>query len=686
MDWAIRCFTNNVKDQKIRYDAVSLHLSSANLSCFVPFEYLTEGIRINGSWYPIVKMQWIEGETLLQYIRRNLQNAELLKSLAEKWRHMIIDLQAANIAHGDLQPGNVLIQDDEIKLIDYDGMYVPALQGMRSNEIGHRNYQHPRRSEEHFGPWIDNFSVWVILLSIEALCAEPSLWNALGAGEDEEVLLFRQEDFVSPGTSRAFELLEKMEDVSLRSIAVSFRDVLSFEVPEVPLPVNRESPADVVDPAAASPVYPKIFIAHVTAVPHRLASMMDVVKERLAAYRRQVQTLSQDEHNKSYPAGSAWVLDHLTDESESAKPLSANRFVYERVGSLSLIIVAAWMAALMFGSSPVIAVVSCIVLGAGVEAAFLYWRYKRLPAVKDKASSSKKIAELQNIVSRLNAEINEINTRKQKFKQMQEDNLNDIVRRQRVAAEQEKLETDEVEKELQSYASEVVFERQTIDQEEQAELAGALASYRKKWLEDRLTSHRIGREKIPEVDVEMKRRLRSNGIVTAADFLDINLSQSYGRKKLIKAYMILKSGGSIHVPMSPPQAKALIDWRKKLERKYRAQIPQFVPPSILAPIKSKYNDRKTMLNDTEQTYKTEAQLMISRIRQTYRPERELLKNEEDAARNNLELGLNPFDKEIADLTKSLSMKQWELLHLSKQRDSFKAVSFVEFIKRVFFLN
>ena len=60
-------------------------------------------------------------------------------------------LERAGIAHGDLQHGNIFVVDDELKLIDYDGMFVPRLAGCRSNELGIEHYQHPQRKEHHFG-------------------------------------------------------------------------------------------------------------------------------------------------------------------------------------------------------------------------------------------------------------------------------------------------------------------------------------------------------------------------------------------------------------------------------------------------------------------------------------------------------------------------------------------------------
>src|SRR4029077_855325 len=111
-------------------------------------------------------------------------------------------LKDSRIAHGDLQHGNILIVNGQFKLVDSDGMYVPTLARRNSHEVGHPNYQHPRRVATHFGPYLDNFSAWVIYVSLVALSIDPTLWQTTGAGD--ECLLFRQEDFNNPDTSNAF--------------------------------------------------------------------------------------------------------------------------------------------------------------------------------------------------------------------------------------------------------------------------------------------------------------------------------------------------------------------------------------------------------------------------------------------------------------------------------------------------
>src|SRR5262245_15119650 len=128
-EWAIRCFLREVNDQQQRYTAISQHLATAKLPYTVKFNFLPRGIRVRGQWYPILKMEWVQGETLNTYIQKHLHNPTILLILADRWIAMMRDLQQHGIAHGDLQHGNVLVVNGDFRLVDYDGMYVPALAG-----------------------------------------------------------------------------------------------------------------------------------------------------------------------------------------------------------------------------------------------------------------------------------------------------------------------------------------------------------------------------------------------------------------------------------------------------------------------------------------------------------------------------------------------------------------------------
>lgn len=218
--WAARCFLSEVSDQQQRYHVIDKHLAASRLPHTVSFNYLSKGIDVKGTKYPLLKMEWVNGESLSAYIERNVRNATALLTLADKWMKMLHSLQAAGIAHGDLQHGNVLVVAGELRLIDYDGMFVPALRGRTSHEIGQKNYQHPRRAGSDFGPQLDNFSAWVVYLSLIALSVHPELWGKYDGGD--ECLIFRKDDFEDPGSSAVLRDLSNSSNNDIQALAELF--------------------------------------------------------------------------------------------------------------------------------------------------------------------------------------------------------------------------------------------------------------------------------------------------------------------------------------------------------------------------------------------------------------------------------------------------------------------------------
>ena len=208
--WAVRCFIRNLPGLQKRYEAIDLYLGSTALSCKVNFAYQPRGIRIGGAFYPVVKMEWVEGAPLNRHVESLLGNAPALRRLAADWSALIESLRAASVAHGDLYHENVLVAPNGgFKLIDYDGMFVPALAGQTGHEIGHPAYQHPRRSASDFGPDMDRFAAYAIHLAILALSREPDLWMQFN---NDDNLLFRRDDFLDPAGSRLFDALFRLRD------------------------------------------------------------------------------------------------------------------------------------------------------------------------------------------------------------------------------------------------------------------------------------------------------------------------------------------------------------------------------------------------------------------------------------------------------------------------------------------
>lgn len=221
--WAVRCFDTRLIDQQERYKAISGFILSDDLTYTVDFHYLEDGIKCGDTWFPILKMTWVEGVPLDAFVRDNLKNPTVLQNLRWEFQTMMEKLHSNGVAHCDLQHGNVMVSNGEIFLVDYDAFYVPELAGKHSNELGHANYQHPGRTEKHFGPDLDNFSALVIDLSLLCLIEDPSLWETFNGGD--ECLLFRKNDFVNPGASR---LIAALKDHPSEAICRGVQRLLTF--------------------------------------------------------------------------------------------------------------------------------------------------------------------------------------------------------------------------------------------------------------------------------------------------------------------------------------------------------------------------------------------------------------------------------------------------------------------------
>jgi len=208
--WAVRCFHRDISDLKRRYQAIEAFLSKNNSKYFVEAKYLEEGIKVNGRAYPIIKMQWLEGEPLNVYLSKNYKQKTKVEKLLSDFVNLINELERYGIAHGDLQHGNIIVKNDSLYLIDYDGMYLPELASLQTNEIGHINYQHPKRSASHYNQYIDRFSAIVIYIGLKAITLNPSLWEKY---DNSENILFKSQDFVDFQNSSLIKDLSAISEI-----------------------------------------------------------------------------------------------------------------------------------------------------------------------------------------------------------------------------------------------------------------------------------------------------------------------------------------------------------------------------------------------------------------------------------------------------------------------------------------
>ncbi len=215
--WAVKCFTRKVTGLQERYARIDEHLTGAKLPFTVGFKYLAEGIRVRKEWFPLLKMEWVEGFTLNEFVRDNISKPHYLHALMRMWGKLTARLRDAHIAHADLQHGNVLLVPAAtpnklgLKLIDYDGMWVPALADKHSGEIGHPHYQHPLRLKERlFDADVDRFPHLVIACALRAtLIGGQELWDKFDNGDN---LLFQDADLSDPANAPVFKALWDLKD------------------------------------------------------------------------------------------------------------------------------------------------------------------------------------------------------------------------------------------------------------------------------------------------------------------------------------------------------------------------------------------------------------------------------------------------------------------------------------------
>ena len=231
--YAVKCFLTEEPAQHDRYEAVADALDGLDHDAFVEFGYQADGIQVGGETYPLLKMEWIRGTTLNRFVETHLDEPDVLDRLAGAWADLMADLESLELAHGDLQHGNVLVETAgealRLRLVDYDTLYVPALEGQTSTEVGHRNYQHPDRTDADFGPTLDRFAGLVIYTALRACAVRPDLWAEYDTGEN---LLFRDTDFYAPEDSSLFDTLADTE--SLSDLTEALRTACYMEPADVP--------------------------------------------------------------------------------------------------------------------------------------------------------------------------------------------------------------------------------------------------------------------------------------------------------------------------------------------------------------------------------------------------------------------------------------------------------------------
>ena len=229
--YALKCFTNDQKGRSEAYRLIADELKDASSTYLVSVNYINEELYVvsdqsTNKKYSVLLMDWVDGETLDVYINQVRDEKETLQHLFSNFCQMASWLLQQPFAHGNLNPENILVRaDGSLVLVDYDGMYVPAMSGQLAREIGSPNFRLPTSTVPFFNNNIDDFPIALISLVLRAIILQPALldeFNASGA------LLFVEDDFRSiTGCMLYQKLLSMISDSCLSKLLLTFNLALT---------------------------------------------------------------------------------------------------------------------------------------------------------------------------------------------------------------------------------------------------------------------------------------------------------------------------------------------------------------------------------------------------------------------------------------------------------------------------
>ena len=210
--YALKCFTEEQEGRAEAYRQIADELEFVDSSYITSVKYLEKEIFVDSSCeedeFPVLLMDWIDGETMESYIAENYQDNYAMAMLCYRFCKMAAWLRSQPFAHGDIKPDNIMVRPDgSLTLVDYDGMFVPAMKGQKSPTIGTKDFSHPLRTVDDFDETIDDFALASIALSLKAISLESSLFDDYGAADR---LLFSAEDYRDLSKSKVLSALQEL--------------------------------------------------------------------------------------------------------------------------------------------------------------------------------------------------------------------------------------------------------------------------------------------------------------------------------------------------------------------------------------------------------------------------------------------------------------------------------------------
>ena len=210
--YALKCFTEEQEGRAEAYRQIAAELDLLDSPYITSVKYMEKELFVDSQCeedeFPVLLMDWVEGETMEAYIAANYRNQSAMSMLSYRFGKMAAWLRTQSFSHGDIKPDNIIVRPDgSLTLVDYDGMFVPSMKGSQSPTIGTRDFSHPLRTVDDFDETIDDFSLASIALSLKAISMNSTLLDIYGASDR---LLFSENDYRNPSNSKVISALQEL--------------------------------------------------------------------------------------------------------------------------------------------------------------------------------------------------------------------------------------------------------------------------------------------------------------------------------------------------------------------------------------------------------------------------------------------------------------------------------------------
>ena len=210
--YALKCFTEEQQGRAEAYRQIADELGMVDSPYITSVKYMDKELFVDSQCeedeFPVLLMDWVDGETMEAYIAANYRNQSAMSMLSYRFGKMAAWLRTQSFAHGDINPDNIIVRPDgSLTLVDYDEMFVPSMKGSQSPTIGTRDFSHPLRTVDDFDETVDDFSLASIALSLKAISMKTTLFDIYGASDR---LLFSENDYRNPSNSKVISALQEL--------------------------------------------------------------------------------------------------------------------------------------------------------------------------------------------------------------------------------------------------------------------------------------------------------------------------------------------------------------------------------------------------------------------------------------------------------------------------------------------